>query len=138
MYVSPYRSPSLSPYLGPYLAPHQTPPPPHFHRPSQLEERPMSEEGGRMAVSGENGWVFFDYHLATFGGRPPEGPLRLQMAFPPHGCDPAAYTVRIKGAAVAILRCPPRVPLVAAPFFGGRPRPSHAHAHATHFVAHIF
>ena len=39
----------------------------------------MSEEGGRMAVSGENGWVFFDYHLATFGGRPPEGPLRLQV-----------------------------------------------------------
>lgn len=68
------------------------------------EIRSGAEEGGRMALSGENGWVYFDYHLAMFGGKVPEGPLRLQMAFPPFGCDPAAYTVRIKGAAVAILR----------------------------------
>ena len=34
----------------------------------------------------------------------PLGPIRLQMALPPFGCDPAAYTVRIQGAVVAILR----------------------------------
>lgn len=27
---------------------------------------------------------------------PPKGPFRLQMALPPFGCDPNAYTVRIK------------------------------------------
>ncbi len=32
------------------------------------------------------------------------GPHRLQMAMPPHGCDPSAYTVRITGTIVAILR----------------------------------
>ena len=53
---------------------------------------------------GENGWAFFDYHIAMFGGSLPLGPFRLQMAFPPFGCDPAAYKVRIKDAAVAILR----------------------------------
>ena len=56
------------------------------------------------SATGENGWVYFDYHSAMFGGPVPTGPVRLQMAFPPFGCDPAAYTVRIKGAAVAILR----------------------------------
>lgn len=27
----------------------------------------------------------------------PLGPIRLQMALPPFGCDPGAYTVRIQG-----------------------------------------
>ena len=65
----------------------------------------MTEEGGRIAVSGENGWAYFDYHLAMFGPQElPAGPFRLQMAFPPFGCDPSGYTVRITGAVVAILR----------------------------------
>lgn len=34
----------------------------------------------------------------------PLGPFRLQMAFPPYGCDPNAYTKRIQGTVVAILR----------------------------------
>ena len=61
--------------------------------------------GGRIAVSGQNGWVFFDYLLARFAPQQvPLKPLRLQMAFPPHGCDATQYTVRIKDTAVAILR----------------------------------
>lgn len=61
--------------------------------------------GGRIAVSGENGWAFFDYRLALFDPQSvPLHPLRLKMAFPPYGCDVALYTVRIKDAAVAILR----------------------------------
>ena len=36
-------------------------------------QRPQSEEGGRLAVAGDNGWAFFDYHLAMFG--PQEVPL---------------------------------------------------------------
>lgn len=56
-------------------------------------------------MSGENGWAFFDYHIAMFGPQvPPFGPFRLQMAFPPFGCDPNAYTVRIQNTVVAILR----------------------------------
>lgn len=92
--------------------------------------RGLTEEGGRMALSGtnpairltpahslrflpcavlvyagQNGWAFFDYHLAMFGPQEvPLGPFRLQMALPPFGCDPGAYTVRIQGAVVAILR----------------------------------
>ena len=55
--------------------------------------------------AGQNGWTFFDYHLAMFGPQEvPLGPFRLQMALPPFGCDPGAYTVRIQGAVVAILR----------------------------------
>lgn len=65
----------------------------------------MQEEGGRVVFSGRNGWAFFDYHLAMFGPQEvPLGPHRIQMAMPPFGCDPAAYTVRIQGAVVAILR----------------------------------
>lgn len=67
--------------------------------------RTLSEEGGRIALGGENGWAFFDYHLAMFGPQEvPLGPIKLQMAFPPYGCDPNAYTVRIKDSVVAILR----------------------------------
>ena len=63
------------------------------------------DEGGRVAISGQNGWAFFDYHLALFGPQEvPLGPYKLQMAQPPHGCDSAAYTVRITGTVVAILR----------------------------------
>ena len=29
--------------------------------------RGRTEEGGRVAISGGNGWAFFDYHLAMFG-----------------------------------------------------------------------
>lgn len=73
--------------------------------PDQTRIRGLTEEGGRMALSGENGWVFFDYHLAMFGPQEvPLGPHRLVMALPPFGCDPNAYTVRITGAIVAILR----------------------------------
>jgi hypothetical protein len=55
--------------------------------------------------TGQNGWAFFDYHLAMFGPQEvPLGPIRLQMAMPPFGCDPGAYTVRVQGAVVAILR----------------------------------
>ena len=55
--------------------------------------------------AGQNGWAFFDYHLAMFGPQEvPLGPFRLQMAMPPFGCDPGAYTVRIQGTVVAILR----------------------------------
>ena len=68
-------------------------------------QRPHSEEGGRLAVGGDNGWAFFDYHLAMFGPQEvPLGPHRMQMALPPHGCDPDAYQVRIKDTVVAILR----------------------------------
>eukprot|EP01034_Spumella_vulgaris_P021759 gene21759-27815_t len=73
--------------------------------PDNSKLRGVTEEGGRIAISGENGWAFFDYHLAMFG--PPEvplGPHRFQMALPPFGCDPGAYTVRIKDTVVAILR----------------------------------
>jgi len=67
--------------------------------------RGNTEDGGRVAVGGENGWAFFDYHLAMFGPQEvPLGPHRLQFAMPPFGCDPAAYTVRIAGSIVAILR----------------------------------
>jgi hypothetical protein len=73
--------------------------------PGKDKLRGMTEEGGRLAVSGENGWAFFDYHLAMFGPQEvPLGPIRVVMAVPPYGCDPAAYTVRISGAVVAILR----------------------------------
>lgn len=73
--------------------------------PDQTKLRGLTEEGGRLAMSGENGWVFFDYHLAMFGPQEvPLGPYRLVMAMPPFGCDPNAYTVRIQGAIVAILR----------------------------------
>ena len=41
------------------------------HKERQL--RGLTEEGGRVAVGGSNGWAFFDYHLAMFG--PPELPL---------------------------------------------------------------
>ena len=68
-------------------------------------QRPQSEEGGRLAVAGDNGWAFFDYHLAMFGPQEvPLGPHRMQMALPPHGCDPDAYQVRIRDTVVAILR----------------------------------
>lgn len=73
--------------------------------PTKKDARGKTDEGGRLAVSGSNGWAFFDYHLALFG--PPQvpiGPFRLQMASPPFGCDPNAYTVRITGTVVAILR----------------------------------
>eukprot|EP00605_Chrysophyceae_sp_TOSAG23-4_P000877 GSChrysophyteH1.ASY1.ANO1.968.1 assembled CDS len=80
---------------------------------NSLQNRPAfqirknADEGGRVAVSGENGWAFFDYHLANFGAQTedlPLGPLNLVMAQPPFGCDPAEYTVRVTGKAVAILR----------------------------------
>jgi hypothetical protein len=67
--------------------------------------RGSTEEGGRIAVGGENGWAFFDYHLAMFGPQDvPLGPHKLQFALPPFGCDPATYSVRIAGSIVAILR----------------------------------
>lgn len=73
--------------------------------PDQDAIRGLTEEGGRVALSGENGWAFFDYHLAMFGPQEvPLGPHRLVMALPPFGCDANAYTVRISGAIVAILR----------------------------------
>ena len=67
--------------------------------------RKIADEGGRIAVSGQNGWAFFDYHLALFGSQEvPLTPMRLVFANPPHGCDPKAFLNRISGAAVAILR----------------------------------
>jgi len=73
--------------------------------PDTTKLRGVTEEGGRLALSGENGWTFFDYHLAMFGPQEvPIGPIRLQMAMPAFGCDPNAYTVRIKNTVVAILR----------------------------------
>eukprot|EP01040_Poterioochromonas_malhamensis_P010052 gene10052-10926_t len=73
--------------------------------PDQSKVRGLTEEGGRVALSGENGWAFFDYHLAMFGPQEvPLGPIRLVMAIPPFGCDPNAYSVRISDAVVAILR----------------------------------
>lgn len=70
-----------------------------------LQMRGEVDEGGRVAISGINGWAFFDYHLALFGPQEvPLGPLKLQMAQPPHGCDSSAYTVRVSGTVVAILR----------------------------------
>lgn len=70
-----------------------------------LKTRGLADEGGRVALGGENGWAFFDYHLAMFGPQEvPLGPMRFVMAQPPHGCDPNAYTVRISGAIVGILR----------------------------------
>lgn len=63
------------------------------------------DEGGRVAIAGQNGWAFFDYHLALFGPQEvPLGPHRLQMAIPPHGCDASEYSVRINNTVVAILR----------------------------------
>ena len=63
------------------------------------------DEGGRVAIAGQNGWAFFDYHLALFGPQEvPVGPHRLQMAMPPHGCDASSYTVRINNTVVAVLR----------------------------------
>jgi len=71
----------------------------------KAKTRGVTEEGGRLAVSGRNGWAFFDYHLAMFGPQDvPLGPFRLQMAMPPFGCDPGAYSVRIQDTVVAILR----------------------------------
>jgi hypothetical protein len=57
--------------------------------------RGKADEGGRIAISGQNGWAFFDYHLALFGPQEvPLGPLRLQMAMPPHGlCFPVSVSV---------------------------------------------
>lgn len=73
--------------------------------PDQSKVRGLTEEGGRVALSGANGWAFFDYHLAMFGPQEvPLGPHKLVMAHPPHGCDPNAYTVRITGSIVGILR----------------------------------
>ena len=47
----------------------------------------------------------FPHPAAMFGPQEvPLGPHRLQMAMPPFGCDPGAYTVRIQGTIVAILR----------------------------------
>lgn len=67
--------------------------------------RGRAEEGGRVALSGRNGWSFFDYHLALFGSEDvPLGPHRLSLAQPAHGCDPNAYENRISGTIVAILR----------------------------------
>ena len=67
--------------------------------------RGLTEEGGRVAVGGSNGWAFFDYHLAMFGPQElPLGPRKLQFAMPPFGCDPQAYSVRIAGTIVAVLR----------------------------------
>lgn len=69
--------------------------------------RKTADEGGRIAISGENGWAFFDYHLANFGPSTEDLPLttmRLVMAMPAFGCDPNAYSVRVTGAVVAILR----------------------------------
>jgi hypothetical protein len=67
--------------------------------PDQSKIRGLTEEGGRVALSGENGWVFFDYHLAMFGPQEvPLGPIRLVMAMPPFGCDPSTYSVRITDA----------------------------------------
>jgi hypothetical protein len=71
----------------------------------EKEFRGRAEEGGRVALSGRNGWSFFDYHLALFGSEDvPLGPHRLSLAQPAHGCDPNAYENRISGTVVAILR----------------------------------
>lgn len=73
--------------------------------PETLVTRSIADEGGRLALSGSNGWAYFDYHLAMFGPQDvPLGPHRLQMALPPDGCDVNQYTVRIKDTIVAILR----------------------------------
>ena len=49
-------------------------------------------------VSGEDGWAFFDYHLATFGEQDvPTIPMKILLANPLHGCDPNNYLVRIAG-----------------------------------------
>ena len=72
-----------------------------------FKQRKTIDEGGRLAVSGDNGWAFFDYHLANFGPQTedlPLTPMRLVMALPAFGCDPNAYTNRITGSVVAILR----------------------------------
>ena len=54
--------------------------------PDKSSMRGRADEGGRVAISGKNGWAFFDYHLALFGPEEiPLGPHRLQMAVPPHG-----------------------------------------------------
>lgn len=59
---------------------------------TRAQMRSMNDEGGRIAVSGENGWVYLDYHLALFGPSSlPKGAHSLQMANPPYGCDPNAY-----------------------------------------------
>jgi hypothetical protein len=53
----------------------------------------------------------------------PAGPLRLQMAFPPFGCDPAAYTVRVSGTVVAVLRgggCSFGIKVISAQKLGAR------------------
>lgn len=34
----------------------------------------------------------------------PKGAFKLQMANPPHGCDPGDYKVRVTGTVVAVLR----------------------------------
>ena len=94
------------------LWPHSVPriPPAQVLAPAQRatvsnHPRSQADEGGRLAVAGDNGWAFFDYHLAMFGPQEvPLGPNRLQMAIPPEGCDPAAYQVRVKDSVVAILR----------------------------------
>lgn len=71
--------------------------------PSKL--RSPTDEGGRLAVSGEDGWAFFDYHLAMFGEQDvPQVPMKIVMANPLYGCDPNNYLVRISGAIVAVLR----------------------------------
>lgn len=90
------------PYSVPKLAPREILRSPPL---DTTQVRKLADIGGRVAISGENGWAFFDYHLAMFGPQDvPIGPHRLQMALPPYGCDPAAYEVRITGTIVAILR----------------------------------
>eukprot|EP01035_Chromulina_nebulosa_P018298 gene18298-23981_t len=92
----------LWPHTVPYLSIDQLS---EENSPVMSEIRRLSEDGGRLALSGENGWVFFDYLQAMFGPQEvPLGPYKLQMAYPPYGCDPAAYTVRIQSTIVAILR----------------------------------
>jgi hypothetical protein len=69
--------------------------------------RKTNDEGGRISISGENGWAFFDYHLANFGPDTedlPLTPMKLVMANPPFGCDPNGYNNRISGSIVAVLR----------------------------------
>merc|ERR1711998_316851 len=60
-------------------------------------ERRVTDEGGRVAVGGQNGWAYFDYHLAMFG--PEEfvgGPVELIIADPVYGCDPKEYKRPVK------------------------------------------
>lgn len=70
--------------------------------PVQARLRGPTDEGGRIAVSGENGWAYFDYHLAMFGEQEvPDYAMKILIADPIHGCDPNNYRVRIAGTAHA-------------------------------------